>query len=153
MISRLLVAQAVLTRLQALGVPVYHAEIGSPVPLIAVEDTVDPAGRVAKHIVFYASPGAPGVTGDDTEDDIAGRHDDLLWSCQTTLVAGWPDDLNDLADQVHAQLHRWTPTVEGHRFGRMRSPLGFDPGVARRNDQATPPRFWLPLQWQLPITA
>lgn len=148
-IRRKVLGDLVDTRLQDLaGVIIYRGEIPDIPPVIQTPSGPDPSGRVAKHVVFFGGAGDPTV-----EADVADYNTELAWSFTTICVAGYHDDCLDLVDDTTALLHRWTPLLEDHVFGRVKPPPGFDPGSPRRIDRkGLPPRFELPLLWQLPVT-
>lgn len=158
-LSRRLITDQILARLTAglAPVQVFDAELldrttGQPVtaPVITGPDgQPDPSGRVAKHTVLYPWPGDP-----STDADLADAHVDLDLIYQVNAIAGWRPDCEQLIDDVDAVLHRWAPVIEGAECSGMRPPVGFRPGAIRRIDaeRPAPPRFWVPLQYQLRIT-
>lgn len=149
-ISRKVLGDLLDARLKTLtGVTVYRGEVPGKPPVIQTNGTPDPSGRTAPYVVFFSSPGTPGV---DDEIDVADLHEDLLWSVQLICSAGYEADLDYLVDRVWGVLYRWSPEVDGLECGPMKPPPGYDPGPARRNDNVTPPRHWTPMQFQLPIT-
>lgn len=157
-VARKTLGDLVIARLEGIaGLNVYRGEIRwwddeniehREPPVISTPAGPDPSGRVAPYVVHYGGAGDPelGAT-------LAGPAPNLLWSFQTTVAAGYEPDCAKTVDQVVAQLHGWRPVHEGVSFGLVHPPIGFDPGPIRRDDQKTPPRFWLPLLWQLGATS
>lgn len=132
------------------GVKVYRGQVDSALPIIQTNGANDPSGRVAPYLVFYLGAGAPSL-----EEDVADANVDLLWSFQVNCAAGFEQDCARLIDRVDALFYRWSPprgSIPGLVFGRMKPPPGYDPGPVRLNDAVNPPRFWLPRQYQLPVT-
>jgi hypothetical protein len=127
------------TRLRTLnGVSVYLGEVVGAVPLLT-----DGSGRVAPYLVQYPSPGMP------RPDHMAGMFFNLDWSTQITCVAGYLSDCIHLAGRVHKLLAGWPVALSAGNTGRLAPPTGFDPGPIRRDDDVNPPRFYVPLQYQL----
>lgn len=127
---------------------VFRGEIPNQPPTLMDGNVLDPSGRVAKHLVWFAGYGSPIV-----EADVADANTELDWLFTVICVAGFEDDCIDLVDDVHNKLFRWTPVLEGHAFGRVKAPPGFDPGSVRRVDvKGIPPRFELPLLWRVTAT-
>jgi hypothetical protein len=127
------------------GVTIYRGEIPTDPP--AIPD--DPSGRVAPYVVIFGSAGSP-----DIDPDLGDENDDLLWTAHLICSAGWEADAQQLIDRIHSHIYRWSPTTTGGvSFGRLRPPPGYDPGPVRCNETVKPPRFWSPLQYQLPLTA
>ena len=130
------------------GVVIFRGEIPDIPPVIQTPGGPDPSGRVAKHLVFFGGAGDPVI-----EADVADCNTELAWSFTTICVAGYEADCLDLVDDTFNLLHRWTPVLDDHVFGRVKPPPGFDPGSPRRQDRkGLPPRFELPLLWQLDVT-
>lgn len=147
-IARKTLGDALVERLELLdGIGVYPGEVPPDPPVITVGAVPDPAGRIAPYVVVYGGAGLP-----DLEPDLGDGNVDLLWSFQTTVAAGYEADALHAVDRVFDQLYRWSPAVSGLVCGRVKPPPGFDPGPVLRDDKKTPPRFWLPLQWQLRVT-
>lgn len=118
--------------------------LGQPddVPPPTVSDT---DRRVKPYVVVYPSPG---VAGPDRR--LGTLQHGRVFAAQTTLVAGDETALDILVRHVESALHDWRPQLGRADVGRVR-PAGFDPGVSLRDDDVTPPRFWVPLQWRIPI--
>lgn len=132
------------------GVTVYRGEVPGKPPVIQTGGAADSSGRVAPYVVLYTGAGTP-----SDELDVADAAVDLVWSWQVTCVAGYEADCGRLVDRVDELFYRWTPdrgAIDGLNFGRTKPPLGFDPGFIRRDEAVTPNRFWLPLQYLLPVT-
>lgn len=147
-ISRRVVLSAVEARLKLLsGLTVYKGEVVNP-PLIQTGGVPDSSGRVAPYAVIYGGGGRPNV-----EPDLADVADDLAIGMQITVAAGYEEDAAYTVDRVHAQIYRWAPDLgAGVVVGKFRPPIGFEPGTIRRDDDYTPPRFYLPLLYQLTAT-
>lgn len=94
----------------------------------------------------------PWVGNPDLEADLADVNVQLAWGFQITVAAAYGRDVLDLATRIDAALFRWTPVVDGYECGRLHPPAGYDPGPPRPDTDFTPHRFWLPLQYQTPIT-
>jgi hypothetical protein len=127
------ITDLVLTRLRQLdGVAVYDGEIlnddGSTHPP-AMSDQ-DP--RVGPYVVWY--PWGRRATG---QYAVSMEETDLVYGGQATCGAGYRPDLEYLLDRV----------VDGVAFGQFRRPIGFTAGSIRRDDDVSPPRFWLPDQF------
>jgi hypothetical protein len=142
------ITDLVLTRLRQLdGVAVYDGEIlnddGSTHPP-AMSDQ-DP--RVGPYVVWY--PWGRRATG---QYAVSMEETDLVYGGQATCGAGYRPDLEYLLDRVDALLNGWTPVpadgvLDGVAFGQFRRPIGFTAGSIRRDDDVSPPRFWLPDQF------
>jgi hypothetical protein len=144
-VDRRLITDAVFAQLETLtGVTAYRGEVPDHPPAL----TGDPDGRVAAYVVLYPFGGTPGP-----EVDLGDTAVDLVYTCQVTCAAGYPTDCEYLVDRVHPLLYRWAPAVAGLVCGPLRPPAGFDPGPVRRDDQPSPPRFYVPLQFRSLVTA
>lgn len=138
---RLSLHDQTLTLLRTLGgVSVYDGEVGSRPPVIP-----DRTGRVRPYVVLYAGTGRR--SGDD---DLADVVSDAEPTFQTTAVAGYPPDLLYLFDRLVPLLERWAPDLASAVCSSPR--LVTDPGSVRRDDDTTPPRFYLPLLWRLTLS-
>lgn len=127
---------------------VYRGEVPDKPPVIQTGGSDDPSGRVAPYVVLFTGAGNPII-----EATLAGCGVEVDWSFQTNCVAGYDADCGRLIDRVHDLLFHWAPVLDGHAFGWIEPPPGFDPGPVRRQDFAgLPPRFFTPLQWRLPTT-
>lgn len=104
--------------------------------------------RVRPYFVLYPSPGAPGQ-----QPALCGDDPDLDWSGQITAVAGDVHDLDWLVDRLRLVLVGWIPQVPGVVVGPVRTPRGYSPGPYRVDEQAQPPRLWVPLLFTTTITA
>ena len=98
--------------------------------------------RVRPYVTQHPSVGSP------LEERLGGHQNGLLWSAQITCVVGDETALEPLVDAVTARLDMWRP-FDG--LGRLRVPVGFDPGPSRRDDDESPSRYWVPLQYQLAL--
>ncbi len=142
-ISRHELTVAVFDRLDTLAnLTVFKAEVPSKPPVID-----DASGRVGPYAVVYPTGGTP-----NSDVDLGDSNDDLDWGVQVTVAAGYLEDLMYTVDQVDGLLFRWSPTLAGAHVGRLHPPLGFNSGPARRDEDVSPPRFWLPLLYQLTAT-
>jgi hypothetical protein len=132
-------------RLKALpgapAVKVYRGEVPDHPPRMPDSDRVEP------YVVFFDGAGATNL-----EPDLAYRNEDLSWSPQITIAAGFSPDCAQLVDRVCAWVYRWSPVLEGVAAGMLQPPPGFDPGPVRPDRTVTPIRFFLPTQWQLVVT-
>lgn len=151
-VSRRTVAGAIATRLttvtNALG---YYGQVGRSL----TGDLIDPPGpkspddqRVEPYFVLYPSPG---TTGPD--QDLGDCAVDLMLPFQVTAAAGDIDDLLALVDRILSGLHRWTPTIAGLACGRVQFPPGFVPTNVLIDRDHTPHRLYVPLPFQLTVTA
>jgi hypothetical protein len=136
------ITDAVMTRLQTLaGITWYRSEVPDTPPRIPNSDRVAPYG------VLYPFPGNPGPGG-----DLAGLADDLDYTCQITVAAGFSADCEFAVDRTHNYMYRWAPTVSGIVVGQFVPPPGYDPGPVRIDRTIAPPRFSVPLQYRLTAT-
>lgn len=151
-VSRALVSDAVAGRLlDVTGATGFYGQygrgldgrVGVDVPTKSATDL-----RVQPYFIFFPAPGAPGE-----QPNLCLSDPDLTWSCQVTAAAGDIADLNALIDRIDAALTGWAPVVAGHRCGSLRTPSGLDVGPARTDQAVTPPRLYVPLQYQSQITA
>lgn len=145
-VSRFTLGGLIEARLDGLtGISVYRGDVPNPLPVITTPDGPDPSGRVAKYIVLHTGGGDPVI-----DRKLSDTGDELTWSFQTNVGAGYDADCADAADQVVDRLHLWQPVQAGYQFGLVRPPFGFDPGNIRPQQiPGMPPRFFLPLQWRL----
>lgn len=140
------ILDALVARLETLNDPtpgrltVYRGELPGMPPL-------DNTGRVAPYATVFGGAGRL-----DPNPSLEPTPADHLWSGQITFTAGHEDVLLGLLDDVVPLLHLWSPTIDGLDCGHMRPPPGYDPGPARRDDKARPPRFYTPTLWQLHVT-
>lgn len=124
------------------GLKVYRAEVPDQPPRMVDSD------RVAPYAVLYPFPGNPGPGG-----DLGNVSDDLDYTCQVTVAAGFVQDCEAMVDKVHNKMYLFTPTVAGAVLGQMIPPVGYDPGPIRIDRTITPPRSSLPLQYRCVATA
>ncbi len=96
--------------------------------------------RVHPYVVLYPGPGTPVAAA------LCRDYDDLWWDFQVTCVGGTPTGALWARDKVTAALTNAGLAVAG-RFVIVR-PDGHDPGPMRRDDDLTPPRFWVPTGWR-----
>lgn len=143
LVQRRLITDAVLARLSGQSWKLYDGEVPSNVPLIG-----GTGGRIQSYVVAYPFGGRPGP-----DAELSDTAADLEYTIQLDCAAAYREDTEYLVDQVNLLMYRWTPTVSGLVFGSFRPPLGYDPGPVRRNGQAKPPRFWVPLQYRINVTA
>lgn len=151
-IRRKVLGDLLFARLQALpgptSVTVYRGEVPEHPPVARdAASGPDPSGRVAPYVVLFDGAGPT-----DLEPDLGGQNEDLLWSPQITIAAGFSPDCAQLVDQVCAWVYRWSPAIPGLSAGRLEPPDGFDPGVVRPDRTVSPPRFFLNTQWRLVVT-
>jgi len=139
-------------RLKALPGPtpvtVYRGEVPDHPPVaLDAAGAEDPSGRVAPYVVLFDGTGVPNL-----EPDLAYRNEDLRWSPQITVAAGWSTDCTQLVDRVCAWVYRWQPVITGTSAGFLEPPPGFDPGSPRPDRTVTPVRFFVSTQWRIDIT-
>lgn len=150
-IRRKILLDLVETRLGLLpGVPdvtVFVGEVPDKPPVLTTPAGPDASGRVAPYVALFGFTGNPVI-----EADVGDCNTELDWPFQVTCAAAYEADCLHLVDRVYDQLYRWTPVLAGHSFGRVKPPPGFDPGPARPDTQVKPIRFFVPLQWRLPVT-
>lgn len=127
--------------------PPVAGDPGQPPLLLDALGNPDPSGRVAPYVVLFDGTGPT-----DLEPDLAGMNEDLRWTPQTTVVAGFSPDCAQLVDRVCAWIYRWSPSLPGVAAGRLETPPGYDAGPPRPDRQVSPPRFFVPLQWRLDLT-
>lgn len=120
----------------------YFAEIPETPPTVGIHDP-----RVLAYSVLWPTPGALG----DESESLDGLVDDLDWRFTVSCVAGIPDLLMALVDQVDQKLNGWEPTVNGFAVGRCE--LDFDTGIPRQDVSFTPIRLYLQLPYRLRIGA
>jgi hypothetical protein len=130
-IRRKVLGDQLYARLKALPGPtpvtVYRGEVDDHPPLaLDAAGQPDPSGRVAPYVVLFDGTGTP-----DLEPDLAGRNEDLRWSPQITVAAGWSPDCTQLVDLVCAP-----GSTAGPRCSRAPRPAGW----SRRLD-STPGRL------------
>ena len=141
-VRRKLITDAVVARAGTLtNLQVFRGEVDKPLATLPNSD------RVGRYVVIYPLGGTEGP--DPNLADAAG---DLTYSFQATCGAGFATDAEFLFDQVYTLFNRWAPTVTGLVFGVFRPPPGYQAGAVRRVDQMLPPRFWLPIQFQIVAT-
>jgi hypothetical protein len=151
-IRRKVLGDLLFARLQGLpgptAVTVYRGEVPEHPPVARdAASGPDPSGRVAPYVVLFDGAGPTNL-----EPDLGGRNEDLLWSPQIIIAAGFSADCVQLVDQVCAWVYRWSPVIPGLVAGGLEPPAGFDPGVVRIDRAVSPPRFFLPTQWRLVVT-
>lgn len=100
----------------------------------------DPTGRVHPYCVLYGGP------GDAATSALSAEYIDLWWTFQVTCVAGTPTGAYWARDKVTAALAGAALTVPGRTV--LVRPDGHDEGPLRRDDDLTPPRFWIPTGWR-----
>jgi hypothetical protein len=132
-------------RLKALpgspAVTVYRGEVDEHPP------TYPDSDRVAPYVVLFDGTGTVNL-----EPDLAYRNEDLAWTPQITIAAGFSPDCVQLVDRVCAWVYRWSPVLEGVAAGLLEPPPGFDPGPVRIDRTVSPPRFFVPTQWRVDVT-
>lgn len=155
-VSRRLLFGAIATRLitvtNAIG---YYGQIGRPLTSPAPDGwAADPPPksdtdlRVKPYFILF--PG-PGTDGPDT--DLGDCAVDGLFSLQVTVAGGDIEDVLALVDRVSTALRRWAPAVSGLVCGPLRYPDGYSPGPVLVDREQTPPRLYVPLPFQLTVTA
>lgn len=115
------------------GVDVYDAEV--PATPRQLSD-----GRVAAYAVLYASPGNLYASALD------GGQGALLGSFQVTCVGG---DVSRALACVDAVRTAMVGPVDVDGVTRVIRAREFDPGPVRPDDGAWPPRWFVPLEFQL----
>lgn len=136
--SRAIVA-ALEARLRA-AAPLVNVYVGE----VPQDPENDPDGRVHVYAVIWPGPGVP------TQDRLVPIVDGLLWSGQVTCVGGDTTRALACADAVSDALTGHTLNIGGVRTGYLRE-IG-DPGPAREDRDARPPRWFVPLTFQLHAT-
>lgn len=144
-IRRKVLGDQLFARLSALpgpqAVTVYRGEVDPKPP------TMPDSDRVAPYVVLFDGSGPTNL-----EPDLGGQNEDLRWTPQITVAAGFPADCTQLVDRVCSWVYRWTPVVTGLSAGPLEPPPGYDPGQVRPDRTVSPIRYFLPMQWQLDIT-
>lgn len=135
----------IIARAETLGVKVNYAEVDEkPAPV----SPSDP--RVAPYIVYWPDTGHPGF--DDGNTELGDGQHDLVYTPQFTCVAGYPEALAGLVDDLHAALNGWRPDVPAEwGAGPLRVPPGYT-ARAIREDDVTPVRFSAFPQYQTVIS-
>lgn len=132
--TALSVHDAVWTLLDAVtNINAYDGEVPSTPP-------ADPDGRVHAYAVLYAS------AGDLFSTTLAGTQGTLLASGYINCVGGDPTRALWCVDKVRTALAT-TVTLGGRAF-----PIRFrdeGTGIVRRDDDVTPPRHWVQLEFQI----
>lgn len=140
-----LITDAVLDRLQTLGLVLdqnlFDAEVPDHPP------TMPDSDRTVPYVVVY-----PFGPKDAPDPNVADTVTDLTYTVQLTCAGGFRPDCEHLVGRVDALMNRWIPLVTGVVFGAFRPPTGFDPGPVQRDPDVRPPRFFLPLQYQITAT-
>lgn len=134
-----LITGAVMTRLA--GFTVYRGEVDPHPP------TLPDSGRTAPYVVVW-----PFGAKDGPDTNLGDTVTDLIYTGQLTCAGGFVEDCEYLAGQVDALMNRWIPALAGVVFGAFRPPPGFDPGPVQRDPDVLPPRFFVPLQYQVTAT-
>lgn len=138
-----IITDAIVQRLNTIpGVKIYRVEVEDQPPRMVDSD------RVAPYAVLYPFPGNPGPGG-----DLGNTSDDLDYTCQITVAAGFATDCEAAVDKVHQKMYLFTPTIAGVVLGQLIPPPGYDPGPIRIDRTITPPRSSLPLQYRCVVTA
>lgn len=146
--ARLALSDALDARLKTLpGLTIYPGEVPDKPPLIKVAGVADPAHRVAPYAVTYPGPGIS-----DVNPSMAPIPTDFLWDVQVTFAAGYKADLLHTLDRAVPLLQLWSPTVAGLTCGHLRPPEGTRLGPVRRDDDVSPPRFYVATVWELHVT-
>ncbi len=78
---------------------------------------------------------------------LCGGSDTLSWSPQVTVAAGYPADCLAAVDRVRAELTDKPLVIPDGVTGWLREVV--DPGTARVDEQVTPPRYFVPMFYQL----
>lgn len=158
-IRRQLLGDQLQARLEAMpGVPavtVFRGEAGDPPVKTDADGVEDPSGRVAPYVVVFDGAGATDLEpslGSSVGDDERRGDEQLRWTPQVTVAAGFSEDCVDALDRVYAWLRPWSPALAGVAAGRLQPPPGFDPGPPRPDRTVAPIRYFVPLQWQLDLT-
>lgn len=134
MATALAVHDAVWAVLDAVtNVNTYDGEVPKTPPL-------DPDGRVHAYAVLYATPGNLHTT------NLTGVQSALLGGFQVTCVGGNPTRALWCVDKVRTAMAT-TVTIDGRAYPiRAREE---DPGSVRRDDDVSPPRHWVPVEFQV----
>jgi hypothetical protein len=130
-----LLAGAVVTALT--GLTVYDGEVDPAPPVMS-----DGSNRVRPYAVVYGSSGTP-----HPEDFNPGLLADLDWTVQVTVAGGYQPDTLQAVHAVRLLLQGVQLVVAGVACGPLTQVN--DPGPIRRDDDEVPPRFYMPLQYQL----
>lgn len=156
-IRRKVLGDQLVARLVALpgspSIVVYRGSVTRAGRRPQVDGSIDPplipdvADVVAPYVVVFDGTGTT-----DLEPDLADANEDLRWTPQTTVAAGFDEDCIQAVDRVFAWLNRWSPSIPGVSAGRLRVVPGFDAGPPRPDTTVKPARFFVPLQWQLDLT-
>lgn len=133
-----LVKDDILARLAA-ALKTYDGEIPQDDPPPADLD-----GRVHGHAILYTGPGHLHATA------LCDTPRDMTWTGQVTAVGGDPNRCMWAVAKIRAALTGVRLTVAGAQSGLLVE-TG-DPGPARRDDEPSPPRFYVPLPYGLDLT-
>lgn len=131
----------------------YYGQVGRAVPGLEATTPDEPPTkssddlRVRPYAVLF-----PGLATPTTEADLGDCSVDGVFPIQVTVAAGDVEDLMAAVSRVHEALFRWAPTVPGLVCGPFRVPLGFRLDRHLVDRDFTPPRLYVPLQYQLTAT-
>lgn len=132
-------ASATKARLDAIaGMSKYVSEAPKTPPTLGANDP-----RVAPYLVFHPGGGSPLLEESQCDDEPLG----LEWTFQVTVASGDPNDLPTLIDAVTGQLQHWQP-LDRAGCGRCKQISNF---VVMKDEGETPPRFFIPLVFRVPL--
>lgn len=129
-------------------VTVYRGEVAGTPPVMVTDGVPDPSGRVAPYVVLFDGTGArdhePALDPTCAEE--------LRWTPQITVAAGFTEDCTQTLDRVLAWIRPWRPVIDEVASGMLTFPPGYDPGPARPDRSVTPIRFFVPVLLRLDLT-
>lgn len=155
-IRRKVLGDQLLAHLRAMpGAPVvtiYRGEVPTHPPVLKQTNGSDndASGRVAPYAVLFDGTGTT-----DLEPALQRCGESLRWTPQITVAAGFAPDCIQAVDRVYSWACYWSPSIPGVAAGQMEPPARFDPGPPRPDrtlPSEWPPRFFVPLFWQLDLT-
>lgn len=114
-----------------------------PPPTVSENDL-----RVRPYVVQHPSPGRAWPNR-----RLVGYETGIGWTTQLTCVTGDEEGLGPLVDAVSARFDNWLPTFAAPHADKpaRRFRLLNDPGPSQRDEDVRPPRYWVPLIYQLPV--
>lgn len=137
-INRTALVQAVTARVTVPNVTFYLVTVPQTPPTISADDL-----RVRPYVTLHPGGGLPSTDRNQADDVV-----EHAWTFQLNVVAGDPRAVAPMADLFAGRLEGWQP-VDDPEVGRCRQLV--DLGNALTDHAVAPPRFWLPLIYQVAV--
>lgn len=131
-------ALAILTALEPLESRTVPIKVGDGVAPLSTDGDV-----VAPCVVLHFR------TGGEMFSSVGCADTDAVIPFQTTCVGLTAEQARIVADAVAGELDGASLTVTGREVYRVRRPRGVIGGSPERDDEVTPPLFYIPVLWQL----